>query len=267
VVIISYYPYLPNHFFCSLIVFHATFIECLKTVDFSIVDHRLYVLQLFCCFCCVFSQKTAVTCRWKLAVRHWLCYWCSWTCIACDTSSTTLPCRPWCARYGYPCHAAWVCRWLGICTKATTTNLCAAVGLNKKLSCLRGTVWHAISVEILSTASQPAFKKVCRCMTSKVGHIHQKWHDLIGHALLPVKSSTVFKILPLLQCAWLSVTLKNPPVSIRQLTLQVMSTFQLPCKHITVNACYIFLNVRLRSFQKLKGASGSIKVVHNSTSQ
>jgi len=47
-------------------------------------------------------------------------------------------------------------------------------------------------------------------------------------------------ILPLLQCTWLSVTLRSLSVSIRQLRLQVTCTCWLICKHIVVNSV-IFL--------------------------
>jgi len=52
---------------------------------------------------------------------------------------------------------------------------------------------------------------------------HRKWRDVIGcydlllSAVTLSLRCTIFEILPLLQCSWLPVTLRSPPVSMRQL--------------------------------------------------
>jgi len=160
-----------TYIFCCLTMLDATFVVCLKIDSFSsVIDDHLCVLQPFCCYC-VFSQKTTSPWCWKLTIRHWLCYWCTRTCLARKLSSTTLPCGSWCGHYGYPCHAAGVCRWLGICKKATTARPCAIVGHNKNLGYSDGDhVTHCVSRNLINCCTlckESHFKRpsaLCVCV-------------------------------------------------------------------------------------------------------
>jgi len=98
-----------------------------------------------------------------------------------------------------------------------------------------------MSVEIESTAAELTKNRIFKGLNNLKSKeslkviINGAIPRAVYHFLLVVRiltrslSCTISLVLPLLQCIWLAVTLRSPPVSIRSLTLHATYAFRFMC--------------------------------------